>query len=132
MTDWDDTGQLWRELSYVNVMKNNKTVIVPAYSHRTNITNNRRKKVSEYVIANLNSIAQEGEFVCNGTLNMPLEDVWNKDTRKFLSCIDIHKGLYDYILTKYLKVDSIESARRKYYPNEHDLALRIQSEALSL
>lgn len=129
--EWDKLGQLWKDLSYMNVMRENETILVPAYANKSTILNKRKKLVSIYTVANLNSTAQDGEFVCNRDSALPLEDIWNKDDTKYLSCIDIHKGLYDYILYEYLKVDSIESARKTYYPNEQELAKKIQISALS-
>ena len=128
--EWDKDGRLWSIISYSNVMKDHETVIVPSYSHQSDIRR-RNKLISIYTIANLNSAAQWGEFVCNSNPNKPLESIWNDGHRKYISCIEIHKGLYNYILKNYLSVRSIEEARRRYYPNEHDLASQIQQSALS-
>lgn len=130
-TEWDKHGQLWTDLSYLNVMRQHKTILVPTYSTQSNLSNRKRTLISIYTVANLNSTAQEGEFVCNRDSQCPLEDIWIREDAKYLSCIDIHKGLYDYILYKYLKVKSVEAARMKYYPNEQDLAWEIQSSALT-
>lgn len=129
--DWDKDGKLWKELSFSNVTENHKTILVPTYASKSNIKNSKQKMVSIYTVANLNSTAQEGEFVCNSDENTPLEDIWNINNERYLSCIDIHKGLVDYILNKYLKVESLAAAKLKYYPNEHNLAMQIQRDALS-
>ena len=122
--------QFWEDLSYSNIMADKETVIVPAYSGTTAIKNKKKEQVSTYSIANLNSTAQEGEFVCNGDAEKPLEEIWIKDEKKCLHCIDIHKALYEYVLKKVLKC-SIEDARKKYYPTERDLARNAQIALLS-
>lgn len=128
--DWDKDGRLWSIVSYSNVTKDHETVLVPSYSHQSYIRRGN-KLISIYTIANLNSAAQRGEFVCNSNPTEPLESLWNNGPRKYISCIEIHRGLYNYILKNYMCVRSIEEARKRYYPNERDLACKIQQSALS-
>lgn len=51
-----------------------------------------------------------------------------KDDKKFISCINIHKGLIPYIIKKYLKA-SLDTARMKYYVMEQDIAKQAEKEA---
>ena len=122
--------QFWDDLSYPKIIAENETVIVPAYSRTSAIKNKNKEQVSIYSIANLNSTAQEGEFVCNGSSDKPLEEIWIRNSKACLHCIDIHKALYEYVLKDVLK-STIEEARRKYYPTERDLAYNTQMTLLS-
>ena len=120
----------WNDLSYEKVMNSFPTVILPAYSNCTKIVNSSKQRISTYTIANLNATAQEGEFVCNGDANKPLEKIWITADKKYIHCIDIHKGLYEYILTKIMNC-SIDEARKRYYLDEKELAQNAQLEMLS-
>lgn len=120
----------WDDLSYEKIMNQNTTVILPAYSNCTKIVNSSKQRISTYTIANLNATAQEGEFVCNGDANKPLEKIWITADKKYIHCIDIHKGLYEYILTKIMNC-SIDEARKRYYLDEKELAHNAQLEMLS-
>ena len=86
--------------------------------------------MTTYTIANLNSTAQEGEFVCNATPDKPLEDLWINNGRRYIHCIDIHKGLVDYIIHTCLPGETIEDARKIYYPMERDIADKAQREII--
>lgn len=120
----------WSEISFDKVMKNKGTVIVPSYASQSKISNNRGTYISTYTIANLNSTAQEGEFVCNATPDKPLEMLWTNNRKQYLHCVDIHKGLVEYIIKSIMPGASIESARRYYYPMENDIADKVQHEIL--
>lgn len=121
----------WNEVSFNKVMRDKDTVIVPSYARQSMIKNNRDTYISTYTIANLNSTAQEGEFVCNATPDKPLELLWVKNGKKYIHCIDIHKGLVEYIIKDFMPGKSIESARRFYYPMENDIADNAQHTILS-
>lgn len=126
---WNDG--FWEELSYQKVIQDNTTIILPAYSTVSKIKNSKDKLISTYTIANLNATAQEGEFVCNGDQIKPLEDLWVDSLgNKCIHCIDIHKGLYEYILQNVFKC-KIEEARQQYYPNEHSIAIETEKYMLS-
>ncbi len=122
--------ELWNDLTYKKIMTNHQTVILPAYSNCSKIQNEVGKQITTYTIANLNATAQEGEFVCNGEVREPLENLWKKNGKKYLHCIDIHKGLYDFVLTKIMQC-TIEEARKRYYLDEKDLAHNAQLAMLS-
>mgnify|MGYP002515537744 CR=1 FL=1 len=121
---------IWKKLTFNDIMNENPLIIVPAYSNRTNIKNSSRKTVATYTIANLNAVAQEGEFICNSCDKEPLEDVMAKGTKKYLHCVDIHKGLYEYIVKNILEVSSIEEGRCRYYPDARDISKSIVNRVL--
>ena len=47
-----------------------------------------------------------------------------------MSCVDIHKGLVDYIIHTFLPGETIEDARKTYYPMERDIVDKAQREIL--
>lgn len=122
--------EFWDDLSFSEVMKDKDTVIVPSYANESKIRNKAKNQLTTYTIANLNSTAQEGEFVCNATPDKPLEDLWINNGRRYIHCVDIHKGLVDYIIHTCLPGETIEDARKIYYPMERDIADKAQREIL--
>mgnify|MGYP007118409291 FL=1 len=94
------------------------------------INNKNKVLITEYTVSNLNSTVQNGEFICNIDSVKPLENVLIRHDKKYINCIDIHKGLVDYIIKQYLG-GSIFDARLKYYPNEIDIAKQAQLQMLS-
>lgn len=129
--NWDEGLKIWKELSYPKVIDKHRLVLVPAYSHQSNIKNHDNKRVTIYTVANLNSSAQDGEFICTDSPDIPLEDMMVKYGLRYLSCIDIHKGLKEYILQNVLKFGSMDEAKKRYYPNQEDIASDIVFKALS-
>ena len=114
-------SQIWKKYAFLNLMEHHTTLIIPTYPNNRIIKNKENKTISEYVIANLNSTAQNGEFVCNGTSDKPLEEIFKSGTKPYIHCINIHKSLREYIICKYLEGDIIR-AQHKYYPSEKDIA----------
>lgn len=116
-------------MSFRDIMtEQNNWVIVPAYTNASTITNRNNKKITSYAISNLNSTSQDGEFVCNMNMDLPLELLMVKDDKKFINCINIHKGLIPYIIKKFLEA-SLDTARMKYYVKEQDIAKQAEKEA---
>lgn len=124
---------IWKnELSFNTIMGHapNRTFILPTYTNKTKIRNTRREVVTTYTMANLNVTSQEGEFVCNMNMEMPLEQIFKKATldapdKYYISSIDIHKGLRDYIIKKYLG-GTLKAATMKYFPSERTIAQEAQ------
>lgn len=120
---------IWKnELSFNTIMGHapNRTFILPTYTNKTKIRNTRREIVTTYTMANLNVTSQEGEFVCNMNMETPLEQIFKKSepdgrTVNYFSCIDIHKGLRDYIIKKYLG-GTLKAATMNYFPSERVIA----------
>lgn len=128
---WEEGLSIWSDLSYSKTMAKHPLVLVPAYSRQSDIYNDKKKKVSVYTVANLNSTAQEGEFICNSSPDKPLEDAMICNNKRYLSCVEIHKGLYEYILKKYLRFPDLCKAKELYYPDEKDVAAEVMCRALS-
>lgn len=128
--DKEAKKRFWKDyMSFRDIMaEQNNWVIVPAYTNVSTIRNSKKKKITNYAISNLNSTSQDGEFVCNMNMNLPLELLMVKDDRKFISCINIHKGLIPYIIKKFLEA-SLDTARMKYYVKEQDIAKQAEKEA---
>lgn len=111
----------WSSLSYDKIMSEKSSIIVSAYSHESKVKNNNGDVITIYTVANLNSTAQDGEFVCNATPDIPLEELWNINGVKYIHCVDIHKSLIEYIIKHYLG-GNIEISKKRYYPSERDIA----------
>lgn len=107
-----------KELSFNEIMDKHDVIFVPSYSNIMKV--GKKKNQLMLATANLRSTSQEGEFVCNGTENKPLEMLF-KEHGAELCCADIHKGLCNYIVQNYLD-GSIENARKKYFPQETDIS----------
>lgn len=106
------------ELSFNTIMDKQDVIFVPSYSNIMKV--GKKKNQLILATANLRSTSQEGEFVCNGTEDKPLEMLF-KEHGAELYCVDIHKGLCNYIIHHYLD-GNIESARKKYFPQEIDIS----------
>lgn len=123
--------KIWNEeLSFRAVTEKFPVLVIPRYDNQTNICNKRIKIITKYIVANLNATCQDGEFVCNVT-DEPLEMRLLKDGKSYLKCANIHKGLKDYIIKKYLE-GSMEKAHKKYFLTGNDIAKEAQDKALSL
>lgn len=122
---WEDT------LSFSKVLEaENRALVLPTYSNRTSIKNKMNQVITTYTTANMNVTSQEGEFVCNMDIVTPLEDLFQKKTDggnvvKYISCVDIHKGLVDYIIREYLG-GTIDVATMSYFPSEYAIAQQAQ------
>lgn len=124
---------IWkRQLSFKEVISKapTHTVILPSYSHKTNITNHNKEVVTTYTIANFNEASQEGEFVCNINIDTPLENIFQKtlangNVKKYIHCFDIHKSLRDYIIQEHLG-GSLAVATMNYFPSEQGIAQKVQ------
>lgn len=115
--------KFWNFFSYNEMQKENKKLfIIPTYNSSSCIKNKDKKLVSIFTIANMNSTAQDGEFVCNMDGSKPLEELFKDNNRKYLSCADIHKGLFERVLA-YLDIPSIEAGKHKYFPDEHSVSI---------
>ncbi len=123
--------KFWQtDLSFKKISSEHQVCIIPAYSNLSAINNINKVLITEYTVSNLNSTVQNGEFICNIDSVKPLENVLIRHDKKYINCIDIHKGLVDYIIKQYLG-GSIFDARLKYYPNEIDIAKQAQLQMLS-
>ncbi len=78
---------------------------------------------------NMNIINQEGVFIWNSSPSKPLEQVGKEENLKekdgeyyFSQCLNIHKDLKDYILTK---LDTIGINEKFIYPDYGDISNRI-------
>lgn len=78
---------------------------------------------------NMNIINQEGVFMWNSSPSKPLEQVGKEEYLKekdgeyyFSQCLNIHKDLKDYILTK---LDDIGVNQKFIYPDNDDISNRI-------
>ena len=134
-----DKCEVWKnELSFSAIMQRPplaEPVIVPVYSNQTNITDNDDNVRTTFTAANINVTSQEGEFVCNMNMEQPLEEIFQRkkkkgNTEKYIHCIDIHKGLCDYIIKEYLG-GSPRAAKLIYFPSERTLALNAQQQWLA-
>lgn len=125
-------SNFWKEyMSFEKVSEIHDWYIVPSYSNSTNISNKRGQKVTTYTISNLNSTNQDGEFVCNLDMSVPLEEKIIKGGVKYICCLNIHKGLVPYIVKNHLG-GSIDIARKKYYKQEVDIANDAVQHALEM
>jgi len=86
-------------------------------------------RVKYRISNNMNIINQEGVFIWNSSPTKSLEQVGKEEYLKekngeyyFSQCLNIHKGLKDYILTK---LDAIGINEKFIYPNNDDIANRI-------
>lgn len=128
---------IWKnELSFNTIMGHapNRTFILPTYTNKTKIRNTRHEVVTTYTMANLNVTSQEGEFVCNMNMETPLEQIFKKTSpgepdKYYISCIDIHKSLRDYIIKKYLG-GTLKAATMNYFPSERVIANEAQQQWL--
>ena len=122
---WEDT------LSFRKVFEvENRVLVLPTYSNRTSIKNKKHQEITTYTTANMNVTSQEGEFVCNMDIVTPLEVLFQKKkvgekVVKYISCVDIHKGLIDYIVREYLG-GTMAVATMNYFPSEYALAQQAQ------
>lgn len=124
--------KIWEEtLSFSKVFEaGNRVLVLPTYSNRTSIKNKMNQVITTYTTANMNVTSQEGEFVCNMEIVNPLEELFQKKTDegkvvKYISCVDIHKGLIDYIIRKYLG-GTMDVATMNYFPSEYAIAQQAQ------
>lgn len=117
--------EIWKnDLSFSSLMKRppaTTPVIIPVYPNRTNIKTPNKVIATHFTAANINVTSQEGEFVCNMEVEKPLEDVFQKDGTKYISCLNIHKGLCQYIIDKYLD-GSLEKHDSTFFPSEERIA----------
>lgn len=121
----------WKtDLSFMQISSEYPICIIPAYSNLSSISNDTGTLITEYTVSNLNSIVQNGEFICNVDEVTPLEELLVEGNKKHLTCIDIHKGLVEHLIKEYLG-GSIAVARRKYYPDEREIAKQVQTQMLS-
>lgn len=133
----EDDKEIWKnELSFKSVIGKSltKTVILPSYTQISEIKNKKNKRVTSYTLANLNITSQAGEFVCNVDMEKPIEEIFQRKKQKhkiekYIHCIDIHKGLRDYIIKHYLG-GSLDAAKLNYFPSERTLALNAQQQWL--
>ncbi len=131
--------EIWKdELSFSSLMKRppaTAPVIIPVHTNRTNIKTLNKVIATHFTAANINLTSQEGEFVCNMNMEQPLEEIFQRKkkkgkTEKYIHCIDIHKGLCDYIIKEYLG-GSPRAAKLIYFPSERTLALNAQQQWLA-
>ena len=123
--------QIWNnELSYEIVMQDCDALLIPSYSHVTELKNSGHSIVTNLMISNLRSTCQDGEFVCTKLQNEPVEDLFQRKGAK-LHCVNIHKALVHYIENTMFD-GSIENARQKYFQNEEDIAHSAKLKFLSL
>lgn len=117
--------EIWKnDLSFSSLMKRppaTTPVIIPVYPNRTNIKTPNKVIATHFTAANINVTSQEGEFVCNMEVEKPLEDVFQEDGTKYISCLNIHKGLCQYIIDKYLD-GSLEKHDSTFFPSEERIA----------
>ncbi len=117
------------DLSFENVMRDQDIEIITAYKGITHITINKKKSVFTLPVTNMNMVSQEGEFVCNVSDDKPMEDLFQKDGRRYLYCLNIHKSLYNYIVSKYFK-GSMELQSREFFPSDRELAEDVRMKTL--
>lgn len=117
-------------LSFEKIMEGKILELIPSYKGVTNISHDNYRFIVNLPISNMNMASQEGEFVCNLSDNQPIESIMKKDGINYLSCINIHKSLYQYIITKYLN-GSLEEMRRTLFPSEEQAAMDIYSRTLA-
>lgn len=121
----------WKtDLSFTQISSEYPICIIPAYSNLSSISNETRTLITKYTVSNLNSTVQNGEFICNVDEVTPLEELLVDGDKKYLTCIDIHKGLVEHLIEEYLG-GSIAVARKKYYPDEKEIAKQVQTQMLS-
>lgn len=129
----DENDKLIKRLSFNHIVCDDDVLMVPTYEGKTEVRTKRNykkkeadRKICEFPIANMNSIRQHGEFVCNTYEENPLEEVFctkeaGEIKTKYLHCANIHKALVGYITKKYLG-DSLEICSSKYFVKEKDIA----------
>lgn len=116
-------AKFWDSFTYEKMLKEHKTLLmIPTYNSSSSIENKDKRLISIFTIANMNSTAQDGEFICNMDGSRPLEELFKDDNRKYLSCVDIHKGLLERALG-YLDIPSIEAGKHKYFPDERSISI---------
>lgn len=124
-------SNFWKtDLSFKQISSEYPLCIIPAYSNLSSIKNKEQLLITKYTVSNLNSTVQNGEFICNVDQTKPLETMLIRNEKKYIDCVDIHKGLVDYIIDRYLGGSLIE-AKLKYYPQEKDIAKQSQLQMLS-
>lgn len=116
------------DLSFENVMRDQDIEIITAYRGITHVTINR-KTVFTLPVTNMNMVSQEGEFVCNVSDDKPMEDLFQKDGRRYLYCLNIHKSLYNYIVSNHFK-GSLELQSREFFPSDRELAADVRMKTL--
>lgn len=126
--------EIWKnELSFSSLMKRppaTAPVIIPVHTNRTNIKTLNKVIATHFTAANINLTSQEGEFVCNMDIEKPLEDVFLEDGTKYICCLNIHKGLRQYIIDKYLD-SSLEKHDNTFFPSEERIAHEAFTETLN-
>ena len=117
--------EIWKnELRFSTLMNHPPVltpIVIPVHTNRTNIKTPNKVIATHFTAANINVTSQEGEFVCNMDMEQPLEDVFQKDGKKYLCCLNIHKGLREYIIQKHLE-GSLERNDSLYFPSEEQIA----------
>ncbi len=120
-----DKFDVWKnELSFSNVMQRppaSEPLIISVYNDASEIRTPNGEPATYFTAANINVTSQEGEFICNMDMEQPLEDVFQKDGKKYLCCLNIHKGLREYIIQKHLE-GSLERNDSLYFPSEEQIA----------
>lgn len=123
-------ASFWNSFTYDKMLEEHKTLlIIPTYNSSSRIMNKNDKLISLFTIANINSTAQDGEFICNMDSRKPLEELFKDDNKKYLSCVDIHKGLLERALA-YLEIQSIEAGKHKYFPDERSISIDALNEVM--
>lgn len=115
----------WNSFTYDKMLEEHKTLLmIPTYNSSSRIMNKDKNKklISLFTIANINSTAQDGEFICNMDGSKPLDELFKDEAKKYLSCVDIHKGLLERALA-YLDVPSIAAGKHKYFPDERSISI---------
>ena len=116
------------DLSFEKVMSGQEVEIITAYKGITHISVNK-KTVFTLPVTNMNMVSQEGEFVCNVSDNKSLEEQFQRDGKCYLYCLNIHKSLYNYIVSRYFK-GSMEGQSREFFPTDRELAADVKMKTL--
>ena len=128
-TDKDFQTFFAEDLSFESVMHDKEWEIITAYRGITHSSSNKELSVFALPVTNMNMVSQEGEFVCNVSDGKPLEDLFQRDGRCYLYCLNIHKSLYNYIVSKYFK-GSLELQSREFFPSDRELAADVRMKTL--
>ena len=117
------------DLSFEKVMQDNEIEVITAYKKVASVRIDKNV-VFSIPMTNMNMVSQEGEFVCNISDNQPIEVMFTKEKKRYLSCLNIHKSLFTYIVNKYFG-GSLEQQSKMFFPSDKEIAARVKCETLA-
>lgn len=117
------------DLSFDKVMQDKEIEVITAYKKVATVKVDKNV-VFSIPMTNMNMVSQEGEFVCNISDNQPIEIMFTKGNKRYLSCLNIHKSLFTYIVNRYFG-DSLEQQSKMFFPSDKEIAARVKDETLA-